>query len=81
MGENGASAERERVVGELRQADKLVVVTHENPDGDALGSLIAMQGLLTALGKDVSIGISDTSGGRGVITAATSAREPTATGR
>jgi phosphoesterase RecJ-like protein len=28
------------------------VVTHENPDGDALGSLIAMQEILTALGKD-----------------------------
>jgi bifunctional oligoribonuclease and PAP phosphatase NrnA len=28
-----------------------VVATHENPDGDALGSLIGMHGLLTALGK------------------------------
>ena len=28
------------------------MVTHENPDGDALGSLVAMQGILTALGKD-----------------------------
>ena len=28
------------------------VVTHEHPDGDALGSLIAMQALLRALGKD-----------------------------
>ncbi|MEA2145900.1 MAG: bifunctional oligoribonuclease and phosphatase NrnA [Solirubrobacteraceae bacterium] len=55
MGENGASAERERVVRELREADKLVVVTHENPDGDALGSLIAMQGLLSDLGKDCAM--------------------------
>jgi phosphoesterase RecJ-like protein len=39
------------VLDELRGADKLVVVTHENPDGDALGSLIAMQEVLTALGK------------------------------
>ena len=29
-----------------------MLVTHENPDGDALGSLVAMQGLLRALGKD-----------------------------
>jgi phosphoesterase RecJ-like protein len=29
-----------------------VLVTHENPDGDALGSLVAMQGVLQALGKD-----------------------------
>jgi phosphoesterase RecJ-like protein len=27
-------------------------VTHENPDGDALGSLIATQGILTLLGRD-----------------------------
>jgi phosphoesterase RecJ-like protein len=45
-------AERTEVIGELRAADKLVVVTHENPDGDALGSLIAMQGILSAIGKD-----------------------------
>jgi phosphoesterase RecJ-like protein len=29
-----------------------VLATHENMDGDALGSLIAMQGVLAALGKD-----------------------------
>ena len=40
------------MLDELRGATKLMVVTHENPDGDALGSLIAMQRILTALGKD-----------------------------
>ena len=55
MGENGASAARARVLDELRAADKLVVVTHEHPDGDALGSLVAMQGLLTGLGKDCAM--------------------------
>ena len=55
MGENGAGADRERVMEELRAADKLVVVTHENPDGDALGSLVAMQGLLAQLGKDCAM--------------------------
>src|SRR5579859_3928870 len=55
MGENGSSADRERVLAELRQATKLIVVTHENPDGDALGSLIAMQGLLAAQGKDCAM--------------------------
>ena len=30
------------MVEELRQADKLLLTTHENPDGDALGSLLAM---------------------------------------
>jgi bifunctional oligoribonuclease and PAP phosphatase NrnA len=52
MGENGDRSNRDAVLAELRAADKLVVVTHENPDGDALGSLIAMQEILTALGKD-----------------------------
>jgi phosphoesterase RecJ-like protein len=40
------------VLEELRVASKLIVVTHEKPDGDALGSLVAMHQLLTALGKD-----------------------------
>jgi phosphoesterase RecJ-like protein len=52
MGENGASADRDRVLEELRSAQQLIVVAHEHPDGDALGSLIGMQGALTALGKD-----------------------------
>jgi phosphoesterase RecJ-like protein len=52
MAENGDRSSREQVLAELRGAEKLIVVTHENPDGDALGSLIAMQELLTTLGKD-----------------------------
>ncbi len=59
MGENGASADRERVLAELGTAERLIVVTHENPDGDALGSLIGMQGALTALGKDCLIFIDE----------------------
>jgi phosphoesterase RecJ-like protein len=49
---NGNRSARDQVVDELRGADKFVVVAHENPDGDALGSLIAMQGILSAIGKD-----------------------------
>jgi phosphoesterase RecJ-like protein len=52
MPENGDRSSREQVLDALRQSEKLVVVTHENPDGDALGSLIAMQQVLEALGKD-----------------------------
>jgi bifunctional oligoribonuclease and PAP phosphatase NrnA len=52
MGENGASPDRDEVVKALRSAEALILVSHENPDGDALGSLIAMQEILTALGKD-----------------------------
>jgi bifunctional oligoribonuclease and PAP phosphatase NrnA len=49
---NGARSTRERVLEELGGADCFLLATHENPDGDALGSVAAMQGVLTALGKD-----------------------------
>jgi phosphoesterase RecJ-like protein len=39
-------------LAELRGADRFILCTHEHPDGDALGSLAAMQLALTALGKD-----------------------------
>jgi len=45
-------AGRAAVLDELHAATKTVVVTHEHPDGDALGSLIAMQQVLTSLGHD-----------------------------
>jgi phosphoesterase RecJ-like protein len=37
----------------LRQHERFLVVTHENPDGDALGSLLAATLALRQLGKDV----------------------------
>ena len=40
------------VVDELRGAERFLLTTHENPDGDALGSLLALQGILGQLGKD-----------------------------
>ena len=52
MSSNGERSGREHVLAELREAEKLIVVAHENPDGDALGSLVAMQGILAAIGKD-----------------------------
>ena len=52
MAENGDRSSRELVLEEIRGGERFLVVTHENPDGDALGSLIAMQELLTQLGKD-----------------------------
>src|SRR5579859_2969748 len=41
------------VADALRADDRLVVTTHENPDGDALGSLLATTVALRGLGKDV----------------------------
>jgi phosphoesterase RecJ-like protein len=43
---------RTEVLGAIREGERFVLVTHENPDGDALGSLVAMQGVMRALGKD-----------------------------
>jgi phosphoesterase RecJ-like protein len=43
---------REQVLQELREGEKFLLTTHENPDGDALGSLVAMNETLRALGKD-----------------------------
>jgi len=43
---------REAILERIRSDERFVLAAHENPDGDALGSLIGMQGLLTALGKD-----------------------------
>jgi phosphoesterase RecJ-like protein len=45
-------AEQDAVLEELRGADKLLLTTHENPDGDALGSLRAMHSILEQIGKD-----------------------------
>jgi len=49
---------RELVLARLREDQRFVLAAHENPDGDALGSLVAMQGLLSALGKDSAMFIS-----------------------
>jgi bifunctional oligoribonuclease and PAP phosphatase NrnA len=36
----------------IRSHDRFLLVTHENPDGDALGSILAMKLALDQLGKD-----------------------------
>jgi len=45
-------SDREAILERLRAEQKFLLTTHENPDGDAIGSLTAMHGILTALGKD-----------------------------
>jgi bifunctional oligoribonuclease and PAP phosphatase NrnA len=46
---------RELVLDRLREDRSFVLATHEHPDGDALGSLIGMYGLLSALGKQADM--------------------------
>ena len=49
---NGVVSSRRLVLDELRDVERFVLTTHEHPDGDALGSLAAMQQVLGAMGKD-----------------------------
>jgi phosphoesterase RecJ-like protein len=46
----------------LRDHDRFLVVTHENPDGDALGSLLATNVALRQLGKDTVMFMPPTTG-------------------
>ena len=45
-------SEMSAVVQAIRDHDRFVVTSHDNPDGDALGSLLAMHLALESLGKD-----------------------------
>jgi len=50
-----AVATREQVLERIRADARFVLASHEGPDGDALGSLVGMHGLLTGLGKDTVV--------------------------
>jgi bifunctional oligoribonuclease and PAP phosphatase NrnA len=46
------TSDLQAVADALRSHDRFLLVTHENPDGDALGSLLATKLALDELGKD-----------------------------
>jgi bifunctional oligoribonuclease and PAP phosphatase NrnA len=46
------TSDLQAVADALRSNDRFLLVTHENPDGDALGSLLATKLALDQLGKD-----------------------------
>jgi bifunctional oligoribonuclease and PAP phosphatase NrnA len=50
----------ETVANAVRAHERFVVTTHENPDGDALGSLLATKLMLDALGKETSMYLAGT---------------------
>ncbi|HXV34903.1 MAG TPA: bifunctional oligoribonuclease/PAP phosphatase NrnA [Gaiellaceae bacterium] len=50
--------EIDEVVEAIRSHDRFLVTTHENPDGDALGSILAMKLALEQLGKDAFLYLS-----------------------
>jgi bifunctional oligoribonuclease and PAP phosphatase NrnA len=49
------AAELSQVAAAIRGHDRFLVTTHENPDGDALGSLLAMTFALREIGKDAEM--------------------------
>ena len=52
MSQTQTKTDLQAVVDAIRSNDRFVVVTHENPDGDALGSLRATALALGSIGKD-----------------------------
>ena len=42
----------DNILEEINKAEKIVILTHENPDGDAIGSSLAMYHALKAYGKN-----------------------------
>src|SRR6187401_2780811 len=52
---NTTEADLAAVAEALRSHDRFIVTTHENPDGDALGSLIATTFALRELGKEATM--------------------------
>lgn len=47
--------EAQKIWSELRAAQKVLIGTHEHPDGDALGSALALWHVLREQGKDLTI--------------------------
>jgi phosphoesterase RecJ-like protein len=52
---NTTQTDLETIADAIRKHDRFLVTTHENPDGDALGSLLAMTLALRELGKDATM--------------------------
>lgn len=49
----------ESIIAEIRANESFLVTTHESPDGDAVGSSLALAGYLKRLGKDVTVHFCD----------------------
>lgn len=47
------------IVTEIERNSSFLITTHENPDGDAIGSTLALANYLSRLGKEVTIYCSD----------------------
>ena len=45
----------DNILEEIKKAEKIVILTHETPDGDAVGSCLAMLHALKIIGKDADV--------------------------
>ena len=45
----------DEILKEIKNSEKIVILTHESPDGDAVGSSLATQFLVQELGKDADV--------------------------
>lgn len=45
----------DNIIEEINNAKSIVILTHENPDGDAIGSSLAMYSALKQIGKNVDV--------------------------
>ena len=49
----------DNILEEINKAEKFLILSHENPDGDAIGSSLSMTWALKNMGKDVDIVIKE----------------------
>lgn len=45
----------DNIIEKIKQAEKIVILTHETPDGDAIGSTLSMKMALKQLGKEADV--------------------------
>lgn len=45
----------DEILEEIKKADKIVILTHETPDGDAVGSSLAMKYAIKQIGKEADV--------------------------
>ncbi len=48
-----------RIIEEIEKLDSFLITTHESPDGDAVGSSLALANYIAGLGKDVTVYLCD----------------------
>ena len=50
---------RSKIYDLILSSNSVLLLTHENPDGDAVGSVLAFYHYLTSINKDVDMVIQD----------------------